>query len=424
MRRILLAFVLVGGVLSAGLLSGAALIDSAWGKGSERYATLDTLAQAIHHIELRFVDEVQTRDLIYGGVKGMTKTLDAHSTFLTPEEMKQAESRTEGWYTGIGVELTTIQGKNRVSRVIPDSPADTGGVAPGDEILSIDDTDVAEMTLLQIGDKLKGKEGSEVTLSVMGKSGTQRKVRLRRERVRDKTVRIISGKPGFPTVQISHFQRNTAADLETALGELAKRRGKTRGLIIDLRDNPGGLLDEAVAVVDIFLSQGLIYESRGRDDAIVSRADAKAGSRWERTPLVILVNSKSASASEIVAGALQAHGRAKVVGTPTYGKGSVQRMYLFEDGSGLKLTEARYHLAGGKLVADNKGIDPDVVVRTPSKRSQAASRLTELTLALPQDKRDEAHKLIDTLQDGHDAVVSVQPDPQLEAAWKIVHAIP
>jgi C-terminal peptidase prc len=154
----------------------------------------------------------------------------------------------------------------------------------------------------------------------------------------------------------------------------------------------------------------------------MDRADAKPGSRWEQTPLVILINGRSASASEIVAGALQAHERAVLVGTPTYGKGSVQRLYVFEDGSALKLTVSRYHLANGKVVADDDGLQPDVMVTAPTKKSAAAGRLNELVAGLGAGPRDEARALIQTLQADKDMPMHPNPDPQLEAAWKIVHA--
>jgi carboxyl-terminal processing protease len=422
MRRLILATLLVGGVMSTGILTGSALMDSAWAQGAERYASLDTLAQALHHIERHFVDEATAQDLIYGGIKGMTDTLDTHSTFLTPQEMKKAEARTEGWYTGIGVELGASDEGTLISRVIPDSPADQIGLKAGTLLVAVDGTPVDGLSLPVIGAMLRGKEGTLVQLTVQDPAGTAQTLKLERVRVRDKSVRLIPDTPGIPRIQIAHFQRNTAADLETALEGLARRKGKVRGLVLDLRDNPGGLLDEAVAVVDIFLDAGLIYETRGQNEQPMDRADAKPGSRWERTPLVILVNGRSASASEIVAGALQAHERAVVVGTPTYGKGSVQRLYVFEDGSALKLTVSRYHLANGKVVADDEGLQPDVTVTPPTKKSAAADRLSELVASLEAGPRAEARTLIQTLQLDKDIPMHPNPDPQLEAAWKIVHA--
>lgn len=422
MRRLILGTLLLGGVMGTGILTGSALMDSAWAKDAERYASLDTLAQALHHIERHFVDEAATQSLIYGGIKGMTDTLDTHSTFLTPQEMKKAEARTEGWYTGIGVELGPQHDDALITRVIPDSPADQAGLKKGMLLTAVDGAPTDGLSPSDVGGRLRGKEGTTVQITVQDHAGTIKTLELGRVRVRDKSVRLIPDTPGIPRIRIAHFQRNTAADLEAALQGLARRKGKIRGLVLDLRDNPGGLLDEAVAVADIFLDAGLIYETRGQDEQPMDRADAKPGSRWERTPLVILVNERSASASEIVAGALQAHERALLVGTRTFGKGSVQRLYVFEDGSALKLTVSRYHLANGRVVADEQGLQPDVLVTAPTKKGAAADRLGEIVAGLAEGPRAEAQALIQTLQADKDIPTNPNPDPQLEAAWKIIHA--
>lgn len=354
----------------------------------------------------------------------MTDALDPHSAFLTGQDMKKSEARTEGWYTGVGVELTKDKQGARISRVIPDSPADQAGIESGAILTHIDTEPMHGQSLTEISARLKGEEGSLVQISFIDRQSQKQETSLRRVRVRDKAIKILPGKPGFPTVRIDHFQRSTAADLEAGLNLLARRKSRIRGLVIDLRGNPGGLLDEAIAVVDLFLKEGMIFESRGRDNKTVARADAKPGSRWERTPLVILINGKSASASEIVAGALQAHGRAKLVGTPTYGKGSVQRMYIFEDHSALKLTVSRYYLANGTVVADREGLKPDVVVEAPTEHSVATERLHVLVDSLPEAERLEAKDLIETLGEDNNSPATQKSDPQLEAAWKIVHETP
>jgi len=424
MRRLFLAFVLVGCVMSAGLLAGTAVVNGAWAKGASRYTNLDTMAQALHHIERNFVDGIGPEQLIYGAIKGMTEVLDDHSVFLTPEEMSTAEVRTEGWYTGIGVELGEAPGGARITRVIPDGPAMRAGIKVGERIVDIDGVALTDLSLKDINEKLRGEDGSQVELTLRFRE-VQRRVVVQRLRVRDKSVSILPGTPGYPTVRIDHFQRNTADDLETALTALARRKGQARGLVIDLRDNPGGLLDEAAAVVDIFLDNGLIYEIRGREGQTETQVNAKPGSRWERIPIVVLVNHGSASASEIVAGALQAHGRAKVVGASTYGKGSVQRMYVFEDGSGLRLTVSRYFLHGGREVKDKMGLIPDVEVSTPTEKTLAAQRLQVLASELPnQSQREEADTLIRQLLSDKDAPAEQRSDLQLEAAWKTIRATP
>jgi carboxyl-terminal processing protease len=421
MQRSLAAILMCGAAGIALGLSG--LGTRTWASDIDRYASLDTLAQALHHIERHFLGDADTQSLIYGGIKGMTQTLDRHSTFLTPADMERAEARTEGWFTGIGLELKPSPLGARIDRVIPDSPADLAGIHADQILTAIDGMPQQGEPLDDVGARLRGTEGTPVKVTTHTTESTPRTFTLTRVRVRDKAVRIFPDADGFPRIHIAHFQRNTASDLEAALNSLARRRGKVRGLVLDLRDNPGGLLDEAVAVADLFLSTGLIYETRGQDGKVMDRADAKPGDRWERTPLVVLVNKHSASASEIVAGALQAHERAKLVGTATYGKGSVQRMYIFEDGSALKLTVSRYGLANGVEVQDEHGLAPDFVVAEPSKQVAAAARLTVLAESLPEKKRTEALSLIEAMKAPEDTPPPSKTDPQLEAAWKIVRAI-
>jgi carboxyl-terminal processing protease len=246
-------------------------------------------------------------------------------------------------------------------------------------------------------------------------------------------VQISLISPGWAVATITHFQRNTATDLAQGLRQSVAEGGQPlRGLIIDLRDNPGGLLDEAVAVVDLFLNEGLIFESRGRGEVVIDTIRAQPDSPWPGLALAILVNQGSASASEIVAGALQAHRRAPIVGTRTYGKGSVQRLYVFEDQSALKLTVSRYYLTGGITVDDHVGIVPDVSIVMPNSTDEALEQLTLLVNALPDTKRDQAHAAITSLRENimptsppsTPRLVTVQQrlthDPQLRQAWKII----
>jgi carboxyl-terminal processing protease len=431
MRRTILSMLLVFGVMAAGLLTGSQVTMSAWAKGAGRYTNLDTFAQALHHIERHFVDEIKTQDLIYGAIDGMTDALDKHSVFLEPSEMTESTTRTDGWYTGIGIEAVPAPDGPLISRVISESPADMAGVLPGDRLIGIDGAPTADMSLADIGASLRGAEGTGVHVALK-RSGALIELNLTRIRVRDKAVRVTLVEPGWAVAEITHFQRNSAADLSQGL-ERARADGgrKLQGLMIDLRDNPGGLLDEAVAIVDLFLNNGLIFESRGRGGVTVDRLEAHAGSAWPDLPIVVLVNRGSASASEIVAGSLQAHGRATIVGTPTYGKGSVQRMYVFEDESALKLTVSRYYLAGGKVVADEVGIVPDVQIAPSDAHRDALSRIRELVADLPAPAQNEVDAAIAVLRQAKPAAdvrasrrgtlaERLTQDPQLRRAWKII----
>jgi carboxyl-terminal processing protease len=432
LHRTLIATSLIFVVMALGLLGGSQITMAAWAKGADRYSDLDTFAQAMHHIERHFVDEIDPTKLIYGAIQGMTKALDKHSTFLEPSEMSDTNIRTEGWYSGVGIEIAHANNKVVISRVIPDSPADMSGVTAGDGIISVNETPIHGLTLTDIGALLQGAEGTVVRISLQ-RDQTHLDVQLTRYRVRDKAVRISLISPGWAVATITHFQRNTATDLAQGLRQSEADGGQPlRGLVIDFRDNPGGLLDEAVAIVDLFLNDGLIYESRGRGEVVIDTIHAQPGSPWPRLALAILVNHGSASASEIVAGALQGHHRATIVGTRTYGKGSVQRLYVFEDNSALKLTVSRYYLTEGKTVDDNIGIVPDFEVVFPNATDDALEQLTDLLDTLPEAKRPQADTALNFLRENIKPtapsstlrLATVQQrlthDPQLRQAWKII----
>jgi carboxyl-terminal processing protease len=410
------AFVLVGGVTTAGLFGGAHLSRTAMAAGADRYQDLDTLAQAMHHIEAQYLGDTTTRELVYGAIRGMMDVLDAHSVFLNPSEMTAAQVRTEGVYSGVGVELKRLQNAITVVRVVPASPAD-GQVEQGDILNTVDGTPTDSLS--DAAQLLQGPDESAVALGLVRK-GTPLNLTLTRKRLRDRTVRVSDLGKGWALAELTRFQRNTASDFNRGLLRVAP----SIGVIIDLRGNAGGLLDEAVSVVDLFVNEGTIVETRGPDDTTLESHTATKKTPHGSLAIIILVDGDSASASEIVAGALRSLAQARLVGTPTYGKWSVQRMYVFEDQSALKLTVARYHLADTRSGIDLVGLQPNLLVDRPTKADEAIEQLRLLTANTP-----EAGPFLDLL-DKKDAGKVAHPhlgplterltlDPQLAAAWTL-----
>lgn len=413
------AFFFIGAAMITGLASGGYITRTAWAKGVDRYSDLDTLAQALHHIESQYLDQFTTRDLIYGAIDGMMDSLDTHSVFLDPAQMNSTEVRTEGFFSGIGIEVKRIQGQNKVVRIVPEAPAE-GQLQRGDTILEIDGQPAG--TLQATSDSLKGEPGSSVRIKYQ-RGSEQLEATVVRERLRDRTVRVDMLKNGWAYAEVSRFQRNTASDLERGL----RKAEPSRGIIMDLRGNGGGLLDEAVDVVDLFATSGMIVETRGRNSEVFERHDAGANAPFKHLKLIVLVNEESASASEIVSGALRALVGAQLVGTQTWGKWSVQRLYVFEDHSAIKLTVARYFLPGQMDPVDEVGLEPDHIVEQHTVQGLA---LQQLKSRLGSDP--EAQALLDIVTHGTAQTPShpylgplserLTNDPQLEAAWTLARA--
>lgn len=407
------AFVLAGGVCTLGLLSGVQVARTAVAAGnSDPYESIDTLANALHHIQAHYLSTVSTTDLMYGAIDGMMGVLDAHSRFMDPDELQANEVRTEGVYSGIGVELQQRMDSITVVRTVPESPAD-GVLIPGDVIASIDGAAIE--TIDDASDALKGAPDTTVSVQFL-RLGSERVASLVRTRVRDKTVRVTPLGRGWALAEISRFQRNTAMDLRRGLEAAAP----AKGVIIDLRGNGGGLLDEAIDVVNLFADRGLIVQTRGRGGTVLERHDASPESPYRHLSVVLLVDTGSASASEIVAGSLRALVDARLVGTETFGKWSVQRVYVFEDKSALKLTVAEYEIAD--RAHDSSGLKPDVHIPLPTANDAIVARV-EARLTGDQEALDWLVGITDS-ESNHAVDLPLGPledrltqDPQLAAAW-------
>jgi len=321
------------------------------------------LAEVIERVKRDYVDRVEDHDLIEAAIRGMIADLDPHSAFLDPGQYRDVRVNTSGSYSGVGIEVSAATGSIVVVAPIDGGPAAAAGIVPGDIIFSVDGMPVSGVDLDDTIDRMRGPAGTSVTLGILrdGQPDALR-IELQRGPVTVRSVRAEILDSGEAYTRISHFTDATPADLTRALQSLEEQiGGPLPGLVLDLRNNPGGVLEAAVHVADIFLDSGLIVTAEGRTLDARFRMEAQHGDRLAGAPLSVLVNGGSASAAEIVAGALQDHRRATIVGEATFGKGSVQTIMPLSDGRAIKLTTSRYFTPSGRSI-QNRGITPDLVV--------------------------------------------------------------
>lgn len=323
-------------------------------------------AEVMDRIKEDYVEPINDRELMESAIRGMVADLDAHSQYLDADEYQDIRISTSGSYSGVGLEVSSADGEILVVAPIDGTPAFRAGIMPGDKIVAIDDASISKDGLQETIDRLRGRAGTRVTVSTMrGPKAELMVFNLRRENIRVASVRYDTLDPDLGYVRISQFSESTATELSRAVDALvadrARAGSKLRGVVLDLRNNPGGILDSAVDVSDLFLDGGLIVSAEGRTDNARFAHQAGLGDVLDGAPMVVLVNQGSASASEIVAGALQDHSRALVVGTPTFGKGLVQTVMPLSRGRAIKLTTSRYFTPSGDSIQDT-GIAPDIVV--------------------------------------------------------------
>lgn len=341
---------------------------------------LRAFAEVMERIRSAYIDEVDDRELLESAIRGMLYELDPHSTYLTPNEYDDLQVSTSGEFGGLGIEVTLENGFVKVVAPIDDTPASKAGINAGDLILKIDDTFVKGLSLGEAVELLRGEVGSEVELSILS-AGDQkpRTVTLKRDRILIRSVRSEVLEPGYAYLRITQFQSQSGRDTEKALRDLLDRED-LHGLVLDLRNNPGGLLTSAVQVADLFLDEGLIVYTQGRAEESRTNYAATRGDLLDGVPVVVLVNGGSASASEIVAGALQDQRRAIIVGQRSFGKGSVQTVLPLYGDRALKLTTARYYTPNGRSI-QAEGIVPDIVTdvaRVELNRNEGQVREADL----------------------------------------------
>jgi carboxyl-terminal processing protease len=327
------------------------------------YQYLKVFSDVMSIVQDNYVEKVDQKKLVYGAITGMLRELDPHSSFLKPEDYKELQIETKGKFGGLGIEITIRDNILTVVAPLEDTPADKAGIQANDQIIKIDDQPTQDMSLMDAVQKMRGAKGTKVKLTIFRKG---EKKPLDFEVVRDiiaiQSVKSSSLEPGFGYVRISSFQSGTGSDLRKALDQLEAENPGMQGLILDLRNDPGGLLDQAVEVSGEFLEEGLIVYTGGRLESQKMRFEAHKNAKPHTYPIVVLVNSGSASASEIVAGALQDQKRAIIMGEQTFGKGSVQTVIPLNDGSALRLTTSLYYTPSGRSI-QAKGITPDIVVK-------------------------------------------------------------
>ncbi len=355
-------------VAKVGLIIGSlALVVVLYGRevsavAKDRYMDLQLFTKVLNLVQQYYVEEVDTKKLIYGGIKGMLRELDPHTNFLPPDIYKEFESETSGEFGGLGIEITVQKGVLTVISPIEDTPAYQAGIKAGDRIVSINGESTKGFSLVEAAQKMRGSKGAKITLGIFREGFEKPKdFTVVRGTVKIKSVKYTDLEDGYAYVRLTSFIEHSAQNFKQVVAEHTKKYKNVRGMILDLRKNPGGLLDEAVEMSDLFLDKGIIVSTMDRNKKEKQTLYAKDEGTLSKFPLVVLIDEYSASASEILAGALQDNKRALIMGQKSFGKGSVQSVVKLGDGSGLKLTVARYYTPSGRSIQAD-GILPDVIV--------------------------------------------------------------
>jgi carboxyl-terminal processing protease len=368
-------------VFLIGVLIGSGQSQKVSALSNNMYEDLKVFTDVIGLIQKDYVEETKSNDLIQGAIKGMLETLDPHSAYMPPTMFK-------GRFEGLGIEITLKDGILTVVSPIEGTPAFRAGVLAGDQIIKIDGETTKNFTLVDSVKRLRGPRGTKVTITIIREGVPKPKdFTLVREVIPVRSVRHELLEKNYGYVRISQFQEKTDSDFEKAMKALEEEsKGALKGLVLDLRNNPGGLLDQAVKISDHFIDSGIIVSIDGRREEAKQKWPAHPDGTATRYPLIVLVNGGSASGAEIVAGAIQDHGRGILVGTQTFGKGSVQTIIPLKDGSGLRLTTARYYTPSGRSI-QAKGIVPDIIVK-PSRPEEEKEGVTP---KFPAEKDLERH---------------------------------
>lgn len=411
---------------------------AAWGFAApdeskeNKFDALKRFSQVLDLVERNYVRDVTRKDLLSGAIKGMLQGLDPHSTFMSPQEYKEMQETTSGEFSGIGIEISQENGQVIVVSPIEDTPAFRAGLQPGDIILSINGQPAQELTLQEVVSRIRGPKGTEVELSILhSDSKSPLTVRIVRDSIPLISVKSRELEDGYYWVRLTRFSERTSQELQEAL-KIAQQKN-LKGIVLDLRNNPGGLVDQSVAVADTFLRDGVIVSIRGRDNTPMREYKAKSKKNAVDVPVVVLVNAGSASAAEIVAGALRDQKRALLLGERTFGKGSVQNIIPLPDGGGLKLTVALYYTPAGVSI-QAQGIVPDMEVpfepaRTEEKKPGRQMREKDLSRhieSLPaQDTETPASPTSPTKpRDVKDVKEHLEKDNQLRIGLQILKTLP
>jgi len=361
-------------------------------KNKETYEYLDLFGQIFDKVRSEYVEEVTDQELIEKAIDGMLTGLDPHSGYMNEEVWQEMQMDTQGKFGGLGIEITMEEGFVKVISPIEDTPAFEAGILAGDFIIQINDTPVFGLTLNEAVELMRGEKGEPITITISREGNEPFEVKIIRDIIKIQSVKYeVYDNIGY--LRITSFTEQTEEGLIKSINKIQNENIKIKGFVLDLRSNPGGLLRQAVKVTDIFLKRGEIVSTRGRDKKDIRRYRAKNKDLTNGKPIVVLINGGSASASEIVAGALQDHRRAIVVGTQSFGKGSVQTIIPFQRSkntkvSGIRLTTARYYTPSGESI-QGKGINPDIIVEQGEFESYEFKRYSESDLKDSLDKEDK-----------------------------------
>lgn len=390
------------------------------------YNHLKRFSEVYDIVKKNYVREVSNDELIDGALKGMLQALDPHSSYLTPEEFSDMRETTSGEFSGIGVEISTENGKVTVVSPIDDTPAYNAGVKAGDAILAIDGRPTMDMSPQEVVNNIRGPKGSEVELLILHKdSNTPETLKVKRDAIPLMSVKARYLEDGYLWLRLSRFNEKTTDELVAAIKN-ARKQTAIKGVILDLRNNPGGLLEQSFSVADLFIQDGLIVSMKGRGPGRQRDYKANKNTTMVFEPVVVLVNSGSASAAEIVAGALQDRKRAVLIGERTFGKGSVQEVRSL-DGFGIKLTTALYYTPSGRSI-QAEGIQPDLEI--PFEAPRDTPKIPSLRVR----EQDLSHHLANNTNNGDKGKSNFKPDPdaqdfldrdnQLRMALQIVKSLP
>lgn len=388
------------------------------------YRNLKLFNEALDIIDKNYVEKVDPKSLIEGAINGMVKSLDPHSSFLTADLYRELQTETRGSFGGIGIEITILNDVLTVVSPIEDTPAFISGIKAGDQIVKIDDKSTKGISIMDAVKKLRGPEDTKVKLTIMRKDLAQPKdFTITRAVINVKSVKFAVYEDGIGYIRVASFQERTSEELKKALAEIGQKTKSLTGIVLDLRNDPGGLLDQAVKVSDVFLKSGTIVSIKGRVKNLENTFTARDDGDEPVCPMVVLVNEGTASASEIVAGALQDNGRAVILGTQTFGKGSVQTVIPFEDGSALKLTTAKYYTPKGKSI-QAEGITPDIRLEyvKPSEEKNHETALREKDLKghiAGEEERQEKSRLLKKTPDDLSKDNQLKSAVDLIKSWKI-----
>jgi carboxyl-terminal processing protease len=432
-KRVVMGFVLIASTLAIFIGFSSYQRCEADGKASG-YESIELFTNVMAIVKKSYVEEVDTKKLVYGAINGMLASLDPHSSFMPPETYKEMKIETKGSFGGLGIEITIKDSILTVISPIEDTPAYKAGIKSGDQILKIDDRFTKDLNINEAVKRMRGQKGSSVVLTIMRDSFEKPKeFKLVRDVIQIRSIRSKMLDNGYGYIRISQFQEKTDEYLGKALKELQGDSKKPfSGLVLDLRNDPGGLLDQAVKVADHFIEEGLIVYTEGREKDSKMQFSARRGNKEPNYPIVVLINSGSASASEIVAGALQDHKRAVIMGTQSFGKGSVQTIIPLSDESGLRLTTARYFTPKGRSI-QAKGITPDIIVerlelpKEGDKKEALHLREKDLENHFESDdqnkKKDAKNDLKPEETKDKGAPGSLKPEDNLKNDYQVMRAL-